>query len=343
MLIVLWTLALLVLLYSIVKSADYFTEYSEKLGLALGLSSFVIGASIVAVGTSLPELVSSLFAVLDAGTTEFVADNIIGSNVANALLILGIGALVAKKSTLQVETSLISVDLPFFFASMAIFTFFAIDRSISIAEGILLLIFFLVFLIYTIRSQSDDIAETDKEEMEDLEDKFEAEEGITARVMRKTKGIFGRHDVPYFKYISIILLSMVVLTFSAKYLIESLMHLSSLLGISSSLLSITVVAVGTSLPEVMTSIAAIKRGNHAIALGNVFGSNTFNLLLVGGLPALFHPLAIGDLSFMVGLPYLVVATFIAIFVTFDNKVVRWEGVSLLFLYFVFLAKVSGLV
>ncbi|MGB0757802.1 MAG: calcium/sodium antiporter [Patescibacteria group bacterium] len=341
--ILIWGGVLLVSLFLIVKSADYFTEYSEKLGIALGLSSFIIGASIVAIGTSLPELVSSLFAVLDAGATEFVTDNIIGSNIANALLILGIGALFAKKSTLAVETSLISVDLPFFFASMALFAYFLIDKNITFFEGIFLLIFFLVFLVYTIKSQSKETEEEDKEEMQDLEDKFQKEEGITKRMVSKTKNIFTHHEVPYAKYILIILLSMGSLAFSAKYLIESLMNLSSVLGVSSSLLTVTIVAVGTSLPEVLTSVAAIRRGNHGIALGNVFGSNTFNLLLVGGLPALFSTLTVSDLTYLVGLPYLVVATFIAIFVTFDNKVVRWEGVSLLFLYLVFIAKVVGII
>ncbi len=341
--IVLWSALLLVCLYGIVKSANYFTEYSEKFGIAMGLSSFIIGASIVAVGTSLPELVSSLFAVVGAGETEFVADNIMGSNIANALLILGIGALYAKKSILEVKTSLINVDLPFFFSSMALFVYFAMDKKITLPEGIFLLIFFLIFLVYTIRSQSKETEVEDKEEMKDLEKTFEKEEGLD--VKKKTeKGKFaGAKGTPFVKYITIILISMVTLSISAKYLIDSILNLSDLLGIASSILTITVVAIGTSLPEVLTSIAAIKRGNHGIALGNVFGSNTFNLLLVGGLPAMFGTLHISSVAYIIGLPYLIIATFVCIFVTFDNKVTKWEGIALLFLYLVFFAKIIGII
>jgi len=342
--IILWSVLLLVCLYAVVKSANYFTEYSEKFGLAIGLSSFIIGVSIVAIGTSLPELVSSLFAVVGAGETEFVADNIIGSNIANALLILGIGALYARKSILEVSTSLINVDLPFFFSSMALFVYFILDKKITLAEGIFLFIFSLIFLVYTIRSQSKETQAEDKEESKDLEETFEQEEGVEVKLKtNRPKKFFGTKDVPFVKYIFIILASMAVLSLSAKYLIDSVLNLSVLLGITSSILTITVVALGTSLPEVMTSIAAIKRGNHGIAIGNVLGSNTFNLLFVGGLPAMFTTLHVSDLSYMIGLPYLVIATFICIFVIFDNKVVKWEGIFLLFLYVVFIAKTVGMI
>ncbi len=338
--ILLWASLLVVSLYLIVKSANYFTEYSEKFGIAIGLSSFIIGASIVAIGTSLPELVSSLFAVVGSGTTEFVADNIVGSNIANALLILGVGALYVKKNKiLEVKTSLINVDLPFFFSSMALFVYFVLDRRITFAEGVFLLIFFFIFLIYTIKSQSKETKREDKEELQDLEKTFEKEEGIELKSKKKSKS----KDVPFIKYIVIILASMAVLALSAKYLIDSILTISELLNISSSMLTITVVAVGTSLPEVLTSLAAIRRGNYGIVLGNVFGSNTFNLLLVGGLPALFSTLQVSDVVYVIGIPYLVIGTFIAIFVTFDNKVTKWEGVSLIFLYIVFIAKIVGLI
>ena len=281
--------------------------------------------------------------MVGTGTTEFVTDNIVGSNIANALLILGVGALYAKKSTLEVKTSLISVDLPFFFASMALFVYFVLDKQITFYEGVFLLVFFLIFLVYTIKTQSKEIKHEDKEELKDLHQHFENEEGLEVSSKKKSKGFFGAKDVPFVKYILIILASMALLAFSAKYLIDSILEISSLLSISSSMLTITVVAVGTSLPELLTSIAAIKRGNYGIVLGNVFGSNTFNLLLVGGMPALFSTLHVSSISYVIGLPYLVVGTFIAIFVTFDNKVVKWEGVSLIFLYLVFIAKIVGII
>lgn len=318
--IILWIGILLVSLFFLIKSADYFTEYSEKIGLIFGMSSFIIGATIVAVGTSLPELVSSLFA-LQAGEVSFVIDNIIGSNIANALLILGIGGVVAK--TLVARTSLIDVELPFFFMSMAAFVYFIMDKVISRSEGIALLGLLVIFIIYQINQKPD---LEDVEEMQDIEDLY--------------KGKNKKKDI--IKYSIIIIASVAVISVSAKYLIDSILTLSELLKISSSTLTITVVAFGTSLPEILTSIAAIKRGNHGMAIGNVLGSNTFNLLLIAGLPAIMTPLTINPQTFLIGLPFLVISTFIAIFVLFDNKIRPWEGVAMLFFYGIFIAKIIGI-
>lgn len=316
--ILLWVGVLALSLFGLIKSADYFTEYSEKIGLLLGMSSFIVGATIVAIGTSLPELVSSLFA-LQAGEASFVVDNIVGSNIANALLILGIAGVVAKKG-LKMTTSLIDVDLPFFFMSMAVFGYFALDKVISLQEGIALLVFFVIFVIYNIKSEPD---EDDGDEMAELTDTYKGE--------RKNIG----------KYTVIIIASIAVLSVSAKFMIDSILTLSELLKISSSTLTITVVAFGTSLPEILTSVAAVRRGNHGMAVGNVLGSNTFNLLLIAGIPALITPLTITPATFAIGLPFLVIATFIAIFVMFDNRIRPWEGIAMLFFYLVFIAKIIG--
>ena len=324
--IFIWLIVLAVCLIVLVKSADIFVKYSEKVGLAMGLSSFVIGATIVAVGTSLPELVSSLFAVLDGKVTEFVADNAIGSNIANIMLILGIGAIYAK--SLKVKTSLIDIDLPFFFASMAMFVYFAWDKQITTWEGLLLLIFFIIFTIYSAKASADPKAKKeDREEMAELKEQYNG--------VKKKK--------TYAKFIIYILISIVAIALSAKYLITSILTLSDLLGISSSILTITVVALGTSLPELITAIAAIRLGNHAIAIGNVFGSNTFNLTLVIGVPALFTKLNVDPSTFTIALPFLVLATVMGIIVTLDNKVRIWEGVAMVFMYGVFLLKIIHII
>ena len=319
--IIIWFGVLIASLFFLIKSADYFTAYSEKIGLLFGMSSFIIGATIVAIGTSLPELVSSLFAI-NAGETTFVVDNIIGSNIANALLILGISGIAAK--TLRINTSLIDVDLPFFFMSMALFGYFGLDSVISFAEGVALLAFFIIFIVYSIRQKP---TEEDSDEMAEISEKHEDT---------------GERKKKIIKYGLVVVASIAVLSVSAKYLIDSILMLSELLKISSSTLTITVVAFGTSLPEILTSVAAVRRGNHGMAVGNVLGSNTFNLLLIAGIPALITPLAIDPATFAIGLPFLVIATFVAIFVTFDNKVRPWEGVGMLLFYGVFIAKIVGL-
>jgi len=322
--IVLWLFVLIASLFFVVKSADYFTEYSEKIGVLFGLSSFIIGATIVAVGTSLPELITSLFA-MHAGETSFVVDNVIGSNIANALLILGITGIMAK--TLSIKTSLIDVDLPFFFMSMGLFVYFGMDKIITAVEGVALFALFIIFILYNLKQKPD--AVEDKDETKDFLESSH------------TKGGKKNHQA-VLKYSGIILASMVILALASKFTIDSILKLSDLLHITSSLLTITVVALGTSLPEVLTSIAAVRRGNHGIAVGNVLGSNTFNLLFIVGLPALFKPLTINPETFTIGVPFLVFATFVTIFVIFDDKIRYWEGTAMILFYAVFIAKVLGI-
>lgn len=321
MILAAWILVFIGTLYILVKSADYFTEYSEKLGLLFGMSSFIIGATIVAVGTSLPELVSSLYAVVQVGETSFVADSVVGSNIANALLILGIGAVVAR--TLKVNTSLIDVDLPFFFMSMGFFVLFALDGVVTWKEAIFSLLFFIIFIIYSLKSSPE---LKDADEMQELEEQFGNGNGRRIKILRGAK------------YSIVILLSMGLIAFSAKYFIDSLLSISDLVGISSTLLTVSVVAIGTSLPEILTSIAAIRLGNHGMAIGNVFGSNTFNIALVASIPAFFKDLEVSELTLTLGIPFLILATFTAIFTTLDNKIQLWEGVAMLFIYAIFLGK-----
>lgn len=317
--ILFWAGVMLVCLAVLSKSADIFTENSEKLGLAFGLSSFVIGATIVAIGTSLPELVTSMFALFDGGATEFVADTIVGSNIANVLLIFGVGAIIAKR--FKVATSLIDVDLPFFFLSMAIFVYFAFDQVISRWEGVFLLVLFVIFILYSIKSSDNEAdKKKDKEELADVK-----------KHLKATRADMG-------KYLLLIVGSGALVALTSKYLITSVLMLSEIAGISSSVLTVILVAFGTSLPEVVTSLAAVRRNNYGIAIGNALGSNIFNFLLVGGLPALFMDLAISETVFSVALPFIVIVTFATIFVLFDDEVRPWEGASLLFLYVVFLAK-----
>ncbi len=303
----------------LVKSSDYFTEYSEKLGLIFGMSSFIIWATIVALGTSLPELISGIYAVTGGWLSEYVIDWAVGSNIANVLLVFGFGAILAK--TLKVNNQLIDVDLPFFFISMAMFLFFARDGAVTRQESIFLLAFIVIFILYSIQSG---------EHSETLDD--QVDEHIASTNKAKIPG-----------YVGIILVCMWVLAISAKYFIDSILEISTILGVTSSLLTLSVVALGTSLPEVLTSMAAIRKGNHGIAIGNVFGSNTFNLTLITGIPAFFWPLEVSEFTQMYGFAFLVIVTLVAIFMTQDNKIQRREWISLLLLYLVFIAKLTAII
>lgn len=310
----------------LVKSADYFTEYSEKLGLIFGMSSFIIWATIIALGTSLPELISGIYAITWWWLTEYVIDGAVWSNIANILLVFWLWAIAAK--TLKVNAELIDVDLPFFFISMAMFLFLAQDGSITRQESIFLLAFIVIFILYSVNSGSSDWAEQLPEA---------SEENLN------TDPNLAKTSANITKYWLIILASMAVLAVSAKFFIDSILEISTALGIASSLLTLSVVAFWTSLPEVLTSMVAIKSGKHGIALWNVFWSNTFNLTLVTWIPAFFWTLDVSVFTMQYGFVFLIIATLAAIFMTQDDKVQSREWYSLLLLYILFICRLTWLV
>lgn len=320
----LWVFIFFISLYVLVKSADTFTKQASKIGLAFGLSSFIVGATIVAMGTSLPELVASLFAV-KAGTTEFVADKVVGANIANVLLILGAGVLFAKKMT--ISTSLIWKTIPFFVLSAILFSVFALDGVILKSESLILFIFFLIFFVFSILSKQE---VEDHDELVYFKEQFKIHTGIW-------------RYLKVFKYIGILVLSGIFLAVSANFLIESLLKLSSFFNISSSLITITIVSFGASLPEAMTSFSAIRLGNYGMAVGNILGSSVFNLLLIVGFSGLFGDLLVSSFVLETGLLFLILSMIIGVFSVFGNKLRLWEGVFMLIMYLVFLLKIVNLI
>ncbi len=319
--ILLWFIILIVSLAVLIKASDYFTDYSEKLGLSFGLSAFIIGATIVSIGTSMPELVTAIISMMspDKALAAFPIDNVIGSNIANALLVIGIAAVVVKK--LKVKKVLIDIDLPFFFISTALFVLFIMDGSFNWKEGIVSLILFVTFILYT------------SKHTEHVDEAFEQEK----------KDVKRRDGESRLKLITMIAISAFFIFLGGKYTVDSVLNLSQLLGWSSSALTLLIVALGTSLPEIVVSVVAALKGNHAIAIGNAFGSNTFNALLVTGLPSFIAPLEVSSLSMTIGIPFLIVASFACIFATMDNQVRFWEGCALLVLYIAFVGTVTGII
>jgi cation:H+ antiporter len=316
--IILPSIFLVVSLAFLVKSADVFTNASERIGLYFGLSSFIVGATIVSIGCSLPELTTSLISVLSGETEQlsFTIDNVIGSNIANILLVGSVATIVV--GTLRVKEKLISVDLPFFFVSTALFLLFVMDRMFTWQEGVISLILLVIFVIYTINNEAS--KEADPEDAQEKVKKIGVKE--CALVVGGAIGVY----------------------FSAKYTISNVLVLATMIpGVDSSLITMLVVALGTSLPEMVVSVRAAIKGKHAVALGNVFGSNTFNSLAVTGIPAFFGTLKVSDNAYYLGIPFLIVATLAFIFITHDDKIPKWEGYALIIIYLAFMGKLLGLV
>ena len=315
MVLLLWFLMLVVSLAVLVKAADFFTNAAEKLGLFFGLSSFVVGATIVAFGSSMPELATALFA-LKSGVTDFAIDNIIGSNIANSLLVAGLAAVAV--GTLKVRKQLIDVDVPFFFMSTAVFILFIFDGVFTTFEGVISLVMLAVFITYTIRAGSDD--EQDHEAHEDTKPSLNT----------------------VFASLGIVVVSIFVIVVASKFTIDSVIGIAEILRISPAIITMLAVAFGTSLPEIIISVRAAMAGRHSVALGNVFGSNTFNVLAVAGIPSFFGTLTVSAEAFMIGIPFLIVASLAFIFTTTDDKIQKWEGYALLVIYFAFVGKITGM-
>lgn len=304
-----------VALFFLIKSADYFVIYSEKVGLALGVPQFIIGVTIVSAGTSLPELVTSLISVAK-GDTGFVAGNVIGSNIANILLIVGITTIIAKR--VEIKKSLIRLDLPLLVGSGAILVLTMQDGVFTFIEAVLSILGFLVYILYNVSEHRQSLVEKEKD-------------------LRKIMNIEKK---PVFKWYFpvIILVSTVVLYISAEYTINSVISLSGFLNIDTAVIAITAVAVGTSLPELLVSVVAARKGNFDMSLGNILGSNIFNGFMVMGIPGLMHDLEIPDSVLVIGVPFFIIATIFLVFSGIERKFYNFEGALYLILYFLFIGN-----
>lgn len=312
--ILFWVVVIVISLAGLVKGSDWFVEAAEKIGFALGIPSFIIGVTIVAMGTSLPELASSIVAVF-SGTSEIVVGNAIGSNIANIALVLGITAVIGKK--VKFGVNLMEADVPLLICSSFLLWFVLVPDADGIArldifEAILLLVGMFIFIGYSFSS--------DGEEEEKVE---------------KTK-------IPL-KVYGMLLVSGVLVFLGAKYTVDSIIELSTILGIKSEAIALSVVALGTSLPEIVVSVSAMKRGKPDIAIGNILGSNIFNTFAVVGIPGLIaqvrgEGLVIPSIITDFSMPMMIAMTLLFFFLMLSKSVSRWEGMMLLLFYVFFVVK-----
>jgi cation:H+ antiporter len=295
----------------LIKGADLLVEGASSIAKKLKISSIVIGLTIVAFGTSAPEFIVNIFAAAK-GNTEIAIGNILGSNIANIFLILGISAMIypllAKKNTVlkEIPLSLLAAVVIGLMANDALIDgqgFSAITRI----DGFILLGFFAIFLYYTfgITKSSDDLAEPEQ-----------------IKILTYTKSIL------------FILGGLLGLVLGGKWIVDGAIKIAEIFGVSQSLIGLTVVAVGTSLPELATSAMAAYRKQSDIAIGNVVGSNIFNIFWILGFSAVIRPLPFNPASnrdiLMAILASLVL--FLVMFVGKKRVVERWQGALMVFIY-----------
>lgn len=287
----------------LVKASDWFVEAAEEIGLSFGISPFIIGVTIVAFGTSLPELASSVAAVL-AGSSEIVVGNVIGSNITNICIVLGLIGVVSK--TVKMEYRVMDIDVPILLASAFLLWFILRDQVVLWWEAVLFLVCLVVFLINSLGG-----GEEEKDENE--------------------------HKATYKTY-GLLLLGGILVWLSATYVVVAIDALSTAAGIPSEIIAITFVAIGTSLPEIVVSITAARKGNAGMAVGNVLGSNIFNTFAVMGIPALIDDIKIPDSIMDFSLPFMVAVTLMFTVSCVSNRFSRWEGMIFIIVYVYFMAE-----
>jgi len=308
---ILWTVYLAIALFVLVRGADTFVNGATKIGAYFGLSKFAIGVFIVGFGTSLPELASSLAGVL-SGAPELVLANVVGSNITNILLIVGV---LASIRAVKISQNLIQTELPIFVIATVHFVASIYDGVIDRIEALLLLATFAAYVWYLFNESKEELVGDD--------------------VPVKPKSI----STP----VAFSLLGMGAVLVGAHYTVEMAVNLAGGLSIPIGLVSIAAIAIGTSLPELFVTLQAARSGESEMAIGNIFGSNAFNILLVAGIPGLFAALPADAVVMELGLPILVAASFILFVSGLARQVMRWEGIMLLIFFMFFLVKLYAFI
>lgn len=300
----------------LVKGADFLVDGASSLAKKLKIPSIVIGLTIVAFGTSMPELVVNIFSST-SGSSGIAIGNILGSNIANILLILGISAIIypisITKNTVKREIPLsILASFAVFFMANDIFFDGQIVSALTRIDGFILLLFFIIFLYYTFA-----ISKIPKE-TKDEEDEIKERTILLSVVL--------------------IVLGVVALIVGGKWIVDGATHIARFFNISESIIGLTIVAVGTSLPELATSAVAAMKKNSDIAIGNVVGSNIFNILFILGFSSLIKPLVF-NISDNINILMVILTSFLLlgfIFVGKKYKIERWQGILFVLSYVVYI-------
>lgn len=312
--LLLWSLVLMVSLAGLIKGSDWFTRIAQRIGLALGMPAFLVGVTIVAVGTSLPELVSSIVAVAK-GASEVVAGNVVGSNIANLLLILGLAGVVS--GGFRIGYDIVGVDLPFLAGSTFLLVLVLWDGEVGRLEAILCLAGLAIYTGYALSSGHPQRG---------------AEVSPAEERSRPRWAAWGLA----------LLASAALIYVGARYTVEALIELSVMLGLGREVIAASAVALGTSLPEVAVTVAAARRGQPELAVGNVLGSNVFNAFAVIGVSGLIGPLVVPASLLGFAVPVLVAATVLTVLMIMENELTRWEAWLLLLIYVHFLGALLQL-
>ena len=301
--------------FLLIKGADILVKGASALAKKYNISDLVIGLTVVAFGTSSPELFVSIMASLK-GSTDITVGNILGSNISNILLILGVASIIFP---LNVTKGTVWKGIPFSLLAALVLGILANDRLIDQApfsmltriDGMILLSFFIIFMYYSVS---------------------------IAKKIDGMEDFVPENQISTFRSISLVLMGLVGLGLGGKWIVDGAVYIALSFGISESFVGLTIVAIGTSLPELATSIIAATRKKVEIAVGNVVGSNIFNIFLVLGVNSIIKPISLHPESNM-DIGVVIFSTILLFAYMFTGKrrsLDRWEGIFFIIFYLAYL-------
>ncbi|WP_455094867.1 calcium/sodium antiporter [Prevotella koreensis] len=285
--------------------AGKLTDGATSIAAKMKIPPMIIGLTVVAMGTSMPEFFVSFVSALK-GTSDLAVGNVVGSNIFNTMLIVGTTALVTP---MVIAKSTVKKDIPFAVLASAMLLPMAIDGSISRIDAAVLFAVFITFILYTVRSAKKDKDSGNEDEVKEM---------------------------PVWRAVAFLVLGLACLIVGSNLFVDGATAVASLLGVSEAVIGLTVVAGGTSLPELATSVVAARKGQCAIAMGNVIGSNVFNILMILGITGMIHPMSIIGITRLDFIVMQLSIILLWIFSFTKYTVARWEGGLLVALFLAYM-------
>ena len=302
----------------LIKGADLFVDGSSSVASHLKISKIIIGLTIIAFGTSAPEFAVSIKSI-SINSYDIVVGNVIGSNIFNILLIIGCCSLFHY---LKVKDEIIKKELPFLFVITTLLSILLLDsvffkasvNNFTTLDGIIVFLIFLVFIYYL----NESTIKARKNETKEIE---------------KPKYKIGRSII-------YILIGIIMVVLGSDFAVNAATEIAKKIGVSDKMIGLTVIALGTSLPELVTSITATRKGEYDIAIGNVVGSNIFNIGLILGFPVMLYG-GVDSINFnYIDVIVMLLSTILFfIFAKNDKKITRWEGIIFLLIFIVYYSYV----
>lgn len=293
----------------LIKGADWFVDGSSGIATKFGIPQLVIGLTIVAMGTSAPEAAVSISAAIK-GNADITIGNIVGSNILNILIILGLSSVIVP---IAIASSTIKIETPFMLFITAVMLVLGLDAEISLIDGIIFLALFALYLGYLFRMAK--------------KDKNKEPEDENSKNMSVAKAII----------FAIIGLALIV--WGSNITVDAATAIAKAVGLSERFIGLTIVALGTSLPELFTSVTAARKGNADIAIGNIVGSNIFNILFVVGLSALIIPVPFAANFVFDSIIAIAAGVLLLLCCLWRKKLKRWAGITMLLGYAAYFAVI----